>query len=72
MAKSALLSTMLGQNLLLCAMNGSGTDAVPHLPASIYPDGWSESVWDSTLRTNLLGPVRMTEALLPHLPDGRI
>ena len=50
----------------------TGKDAIPHLPASVYPDGWSEAVWDSTLRTNLLGPVRMTEALLPHLPDGTV
>ena len=47
-----------------------GTDPMPHLPASVYPDGWNESVWVSTLNTNLLGPVRMTEALLQHLPDG--
>lgn len=38
--------------------------------AGVYPDGWSEPVWGFTLGTNLLGPVRMTEALLQHLPDG--
>src|SRR6202030_2538077 len=50
-----------------------------HLPiaglvnnAGIHPAGQTKNAqgWDLAFTTNHLGPFALTEALLPHLPDG--
>jgi NAD(P)-dependent dehydrogenase (short-subunit alcohol dehydrogenase family) len=38
--------------------------------AAISLDGFDEAVARNTVRTNFLGPMRVTDALLPHLHDG--
>jgi NAD(P)-dependent dehydrogenase (short-subunit alcohol dehydrogenase family) len=38
--------------------------------AAVSLDGFDESVARQTISTNFLGPLRVTDALLPHLRDG--
>ena len=40
--------------------------------AGVMPTAPSRTVqgWDTTFATNHLGPFALTEALIPHLPDG--
>ncbi len=50
----------------------AGLDAVVHNAGIMKPEdataeGWDAAVAEDTVATNLLGPIRLTAALLPHL-----
>jgi NAD(P)-dependent dehydrogenase (short-subunit alcohol dehydrogenase family) len=43
--------------------------------AGVYIDGWDEKTWNETMKTNLEGAIKMTEAVLPLMKqqnEGRI
>lgn len=38
--------------------------------AAIFEDGWNLETFEKTMNVNLMGPIRITEALIPTLANG--
>ena len=38
--------------------------------AGVYPDGWTQTIFDRTLATNFDGPISLAIGLAPHMKEG--